>query len=269
MENRINPTQNPLTLQELGERRKNTELVAQWLQQELISILDTLRPLLVPERALANYPGAKLEFEAVEKSYGRFLQSYKELTGRPFDLARDFDSDYVTNISSRLELYRWEYLHEIPTARGAKTITMTSPLRWILTYPSSYHFSQMREAMAGRNERRTEYMRQFVINSLVMQLAISKAPGLPRLFEALRYGLTCEQPTEWNKLPLVIITSTIPSFRPPDELIAEATEFSGVPAFIELIDTDAIARAEDPLKVKIREILAASDDEPDAGTELR
>jgi hypothetical protein len=57
------------------------------------------------------------------------------------------------------------------------------------------------------------------------------------------------------KLPLVTITSCLPSFRPADDLILAATAFSGVPAFIELVDVDAVKSPKDTLKEKIEELL--------------
>jgi len=253
----MNQPQQSLTLQELPQRRKNTELVSALLQQELAGHLETLRFLLSPDRALSKYPGARLDVGGIGQAYQEFLDSYKKHTGAAFDVGHPFDSDSVSDISGKLELYRWEYPYEIKTAGGAKTITMTSPRRWVLNYPSGYDLAQLRQAVSGREGRRAEQMRQFVINSLVLQQSAAKTPGLAALFTALRYSFSRGPVAELNGLPLVVIESSIPSFRPPDELILAATEFSGVPAFIELIDTDAIDQWEDPLKVRIQEILTA------------
>jgi len=40
-----------------------------------------------------------------------------------------------------------------------------------------------------------------------------------------------------------------------DDLILAATTFSGIPAFVELIDTDATARLQDPLKTRLQELV--------------
>jgi hypothetical protein len=53
----------------------------------------------------------------------------------------------------------------------------------------------------------------------------------------------------------VVISSCVPSFRPSDELVLATTRLSGVPAFIELIDTDAIHGMQDPLKPRLEELL--------------
>jgi hypothetical protein len=51
------------------------------------------------------------------------------------------------------------------------------------------------------------------------------------------------------------LSFSLPSFRPSDDLILEATAFSGIPAFIELINTDAVHNIPDPLRVSIDELV--------------
>ena len=115
--------------------------------------------------------------------------------------------------------------------------------------------AQMRQGLAGKGERRVEHVRQFVVNALVTQLAIAHAAGLGALFSDLRYTLQTEHSPDLPKLPLTTITFGLPSFRPPDDLILAATSFSGIPAFIELIETAAAAGLQDPLKTRLQELV--------------
>ena len=71
----------------------------------------------------------------------------------------------------------------------------------------------------------------------------------------LRYDVRVEVGPGLGKLPLLTISSRISSFRPTDELILSAIRFSGVPAFIELVDTEAVRRLEDPLRQQVEKIL--------------
>lgn len=89
-----------------------------------------------------------------------------------------------------------------------------------------------------------------------MQLVIARNPGLEALFADLRFSLRTEFLPQSGQLPFVTGTSSLPSFRPDDELILAATEFSGVPAFIELIDIAALSTLQDPLKQHIESLLA-------------
>jgi hypothetical protein len=132
---------------------------------------------------------------------------------------------------------------------------MTSPVRWVLNYKANYTLNQVKHVLAGKEAVRPEYLRQFAVNSLVLQIAINRHPGLVQLFRDLRYELKVETPPELKKLPVLMITSTLTSFRPADDLIAAATAFSGVPAFIELIDTAGISERLDPFAAKIEQLM--------------
>ena len=132
---------------------------------------------------------------------------------------------------------------------------MTSPVRWVMSFTSAYTLSQVKQALAAKGERRPEHIRQFVVNALVMQLIITHTPGLASLFADLRYQLQSDSSPDLPKLPLITITSGLPSFRPTDDLILSATNFSGIAAFIQLFDVDALPAMTDPLKARIEELL--------------
>jgi hypothetical protein len=109
--------------------------------------------------------------------------------------------------------------------------------------------------MANKERPPIETRRQFVVNALVMQVAIARNPGLAELMDGLHYRLQTEAFPGLDRLPLVTLTSPLPSFRPSDDVIREATGFSGVPAFIELLDIEAIRQLRDPLREQIDRLL--------------
>jgi hypothetical protein len=98
-------------------------------------------------------------------------------------------------------------------------------------------------------------VRQFIVSALVMRLCIERFPGLVQLFSDLRYHIRVEKISGLGELPFVTITSCLSSFRPADEVILQATRFSGVPAFIELVDIDSVPLLEDPLKARLEQLL--------------
>jgi len=53
---------------------------------------------------------------------------------------------------------------------------------------------------------------------------------------------------------VVTITACLSSFRPADDLILAATAFSGVPAFIELINLEDVQTRTDTLKQRLDEL---------------
>ncbi len=249
------PTARSLSLPELVEARRATELVSQLLQEQLVGYLETLRPLVEPERLLGRYVVSKAFAPFADKALAQLQESYAAFTGRPFDLPREFDTGWLSDTSSTLELYRWEYTHAAQGVNGPKPITMTHPARWVLSYKSGYTLSQFARGLASRTDRHADHLRQFVLNSLILSQAVTRNAGLPKLLAALRYELRVEESPELGRLPLVTISSALPAYRPADDLILAATAFSGVPAFIELIDLDAIRSLEDPLKLRIQALL--------------
>jgi hypothetical protein len=244
-----------VTLQELPELRRKTEAVARLVQDQLTRHVETLRPLFAPERVLGRYAGGKVDDAAVERSYAELQQSYREFTRKPFDLPQTFEAHWLTLIGNRLVLYPWEYHHDAKTDRESKSMTMTAPLQWVLAFSSNYTLSQMRGALTAKEPPRPENVRQFVINALVLQLIVNKSPGLITLLGDLRYDLKITTSPDLKTVPLVTIRSVIPSFCPADDLLLAAAAFSGIAAFIELIDIDGIRQTKDSLSARIDEVL--------------
>jgi hypothetical protein len=246
-----------LKTEQLAELREKTEAVSGLLLSQLRGHLDTIRPLLAPRRLLGDYVRSPMKEDVIgaDVALKRLREKYKEICGKPFALPPELDEATVAMMESRLELYPWEYAHEAKNEKESKAVTMTSPVRWALTYMSGYTLSQLRQAVAGKAERRQEDVRQFLVNALVMQYVIAKFPGITRLFNDLRYDIQLETCSGLGDLPLVTITSVLPSFRPTDDVLLGAIRLSGVPAFVELIDFGAVAKLEDRLKLQIEEKL--------------
>jgi hypothetical protein len=244
-----------LTLQELTELRRKTDAVSKFLQEQLAAHLETLRPVLSPERVFSKYLGTKGDHVLAERAFAQLQQNYRPFSSRPFDVPSEFDPQWLMLVGTRLTLYPWEYAHEVKTGRETKTITMASPVRWVISFTSAYSLSQVRQGIAGKGERRVEHIRQFVVNALVTQVTISHASGLAALLADLRYQVQTEYAPDLPKLPLTTIAFGLPSFRPADDLILSATTFSGIPAFVELVDTDAASELQDPLKTRLQELV--------------
>ena len=240
-----------MTLQELPEIRRKTEAVARLLHEQLKQHLDTLRPVFSPERVFGKHLGGKVDVPGSERALLDLQQTYRDFSARPYDLPMEFDPHWLTLVGNKLELHPWDYNHEAKAGAETKSVTMTSPLRWILCYGSNYSVSQARQVLQGREQRRPEYLRQFVVNALVLQAVVSRFSGLAQLFSDLRYELGAASSSELGKLPLITVTSCLTSFRPSDDLILAATAFSGVPAFIELINLDEIRNPRDTLRERV------------------
>lgn len=245
------PSDKAVTLQDLPELRRKSEGVSKFLRDQITAHLETLRPLFAPERLFGKYAGGKVDVNGAERALAELQQAYKPFTSKPFDLPEPLEQHWLTLVGNALELHPWEYVHPVQ----GKPITITSPVCWVVNYRSNYSLAQVKNVLNGKEAVRHDYLRQFLVNALVLQLVLSRNPGLTQLFQDLRYEIKVQTPAELKRLPVVTITSYLASFRPADDLIQAATAFSGVPAFIELLNLDAVHTAKDSLKEKLDELL--------------
>ena len=254
-ETSLSPTKN-LSFEQLAAARKSTQAVSDFLEKKLLDYLDTLRSLLLPERLLGKLAGSKFEVPGTDKALAELQDSYRRLPGKPFDFPKEFETDWLVDVGVKLELQRWEYAREISVESGKRNILITSPTRWILGYGPGYTASQAIQAFASRQDRRgIDQLRQFVVNALVMQALIARSTGLSSMLAELRYDVIALTHPGLRSLPLVVIQSHLPTFLPPEPVIAAATELSGINAFIELIDADAVRQLADPFKVRISQLI--------------
>jgi hypothetical protein len=250
-------TAKSLTFEQLVDLRAKTEAVAQLLQTQLRAHLETLRPLFSPRRVFGKYVGGKEEIAGAEKAFAQLRTQFQAVCGRPFSLPPELEQDVLSDIDGRLELFPWEYTHDATHQNETRTLTITSPLRWVLTFSSGYTLSQLRQTLAGQQERRSDYVRQFVLSALVMRLLLEKFPGIGQVLTDLRYQVGTDACPGLGDLPLVTISACLSSFRPADDLILTATRFSGVPAFIELVDIATVPTLQDPLKLRLEQMLSS------------
>jgi hypothetical protein len=241
----------PLTLAELPELRRKTEAISRFLRDQIAAHLETLRPLFAPERILGKYAGGKVDVPGVERTFTELQQSYHPFAHKPYDLPETLDSNWLTLVGNALELHPWDYVHLVQ----GKPIMMSSPVRWVVNYRANYTPTQVKAVLKDKETARPDYLRQFVVNSLVLLLVLHRNSGLGKLFQDLRYELKTETVPDFKGLPLVTITSCLTSFRPADDLIQAATAFSGIPAFIELLDLDAVKSPKDGLKENLDALL--------------
>lgn len=241
----------PLTLQELPDLRRKTEAISQLLRQQIVGHFETLRPLLAPERIFGKAAGGKTDVPGADLALEELQKKYRQFTHKPYDLPADFNANWLTLVGNALELHAWEYVHPIQ----GKNITMSSPVRWVVNYRSNLDLPGVKTMLTGKESPRLDYLRQFVVNALVLQTLLARTPGLAPLFADLRYELKTETPNDLGGLPVVTINSILTSFRPADDLILPATAFSGVPAFIELVDRESLKSPKDNLKDKIEGVL--------------
>ena len=142
-----------MTLQELPEIRRKTETISKLLQEQLKQHLDTVRPLLAPERVFGKYAGGKFVVTGDERAMTELQRAYQGFAAKPFDLPAEFDPQWLTLVGNKLELHPSEYEHEATAGTDTKKITMTCPLQWVLSYGANYSLAQARQVLAGKEQR--------------------------------------------------------------------------------------------------------------------
>jgi hypothetical protein len=249
------PTKN-LSFEQLAAVRKRTHVISDFLEKQLLSYLDTLRSLLLPERILGKLVGSKFDVPGADKTLTELQESYRRLPGKPFDFSKEFETDWLSEVGVKLELQRWEYSREIATESEKRTVAFTSPTRWIVGYGPGLSFAQAIQAFSRKQDRRgNDQLRQFVVNTLVFNSLIARSGGIIALLNDLRYKVQLETHPSLSGLPLAVVQSQVSTFLPPEPVIAAATELSGINAFIELIDLDAIRELRDPFLERIAQLV--------------
>ena len=248
----------PVSLGDLPRLRAGTDAITKALRADLEQHLETLQVLFAPRRILGRFSGGSAgrdDVAGAERTVAALEAAYKEVAPQPpFVLRPQLDREVLKQID-RLELYPWEYPHEVRSDSEVRVVDITSPVRWVMNYSSGYTLSQLRKAVAGRDEKRPDDMRQFVVNSLVLKALLEHFPALTRMLAHLRFEVSFEKAQGLGALPLVTLQSHLGSVRPPDDVILGATAISGVNAFIELVDHHAVASLRDPLRERIERAL--------------
>ena len=245
----------PQSISQMLILRKLTRGVADHLTQQLRSHLATLAPLINPRNLFGLHlrsttkQSVKGEAEAFEQLKGLYLP----LAGSsPFNLRKDLESPLdIDNVQP--EIAPVDYAYEIQDAGKNKTITVTSPLKWVLTFSGSGP-KRLRELLAQQKTIVGTDLQLCVLNYLVMHVTLQSRPGVMKLLESLRFPVTTGKMEGFGDLPVTYIECPVTTVRPTNEVILQSTEISGTPAFEEVVDIPGIAAIRDPLKEKLLEL---------------
>jgi len=247
-----------LNTQRLLELRKLTRSVADLLRGELKQILATLMPLLEPRTLLGHYvQGApKDPVRGGDRVFKELIGAYEGVAGsRPFSLPRDLKAPIPVD-SSALEFAPFEYPHPAKGRRGGKTVRITSPLQWVVSY-SGFTPDRLKEALGAGDSSGATILEQ-VLHPLLLHVAFQQK-GVAPLFEALRFPVSTRHLPELGNLPITVVSAAIPTMRPPDETIIESTEVSGSNAFEEVVELSAVREVKDPLRDKLLAALESAE----------
>ena len=235
--------------------RRATRAIGDLLHSQLKDYLSALAPLFRPAGILGEYvQGGTKEMSALAMKAFQELQAvYGTAAGaKPFSMPKDLRPP-VEIVRSALELYKMDYPYTLNTAGQSKTIVITEPLKWQLAF-AEFAPARLRQLLSDRNRTDTDAAR-FVVHYSVLSVLAARQAGMVQMLGSLHYNLTPLRQPEFGELPLMCITSSVPTVRPPDDVIADAVEISGQEAFEEVVDAEAIANIHDPFKDQLMNIL--------------
>ncbi len=248
--------------QRLLELRKSTRAIAELLRTQMRDYLSTLAPLFRPRNVLGNYAeGGAYEASRVgEKAFKELQELYQTIAqSKLYRLPSEFKTPLEV-INPQLEMTPVEYTHIATSGNDNKTIIVTSPLKWALTY-GGFGPGRFRETLSS-SSRTNDDLQQFVLHYLMMHSVVTKQAGVCKILDALHFPLRIEYSREFGDLPLTYVSASISTVRPPDEVLVESTEVSGMNAFEEIVRLEDVEKLRDPLKEQLLAITRSRSEPP-------
>jgi hypothetical protein len=244
-----------LNIEQLLQLHTLTKEVAKLCQKQLRDYLDTIALLFRPRRILGNaIEGSEREsVGGSERTLTDLRELYRKVAVRPFDLRPELNIP-LESVSTQMQLYEWEYLHQTKTDRDWRSIKVTSPLTWVLSYSSTYSLAMLRQVLAGQEERDSDAVRAFVLRACLLHVHFTKFPAIADLLAGLRYRVEVRHSPEMGELPLVTISAPFSTVRPSDSLVTIASGLAGGASFAEVLDLGTVQNLQDPLRQQVAAI---------------
>lgn len=246
---------NRYSTEKLLALRKLTRSFADLLHGQMQLYLSALAPLMRPAALLGHYVqgGAKevskdaiKTFQELESVYGLAASS------KPFGLLKELRTPFEV-AGSALELSPVEYSYTANTAAQSKPVLITAPFKWVLSY-ADFAPARLRHLLTDKNRTDTETAR-FVLHYCLLEVIVAKQSALGQVLRALHFDLTRGRMPEFGELPIITVVSTVPTLRPPDDVIIQSTEISGRDSFEELVDVDGVLGMSDPFKDRLVDLV--------------
>ena len=199
--------------------------------------------------------GADAAYKELEVLYDTVARS------KPFDLTQELKPP-LDLVSSALDVTVMEYSYTVNTQRQSKTVVVSKPLKWALTY-TGFAPAKLADLLANRTRDPNE-LQSFIIHYLVVHLVLARQAGVRVMLDALHFPIATDRSPLFGELPITSIACAVSTLRLPDEVIIESTEVSGMDAFEEVVNVDDIPALRDPLRERLLEIVRSQGEDPTA-----
>ena len=238
--------------EELMHLRDFTRKVASILSDDANAYFKSLTPLFSPRKLFGELMagGAKEKVVGAEKNFSFIEERYKLVMKEAFGLPAKMTS-VIPQISSRISLSNWRYIEDF---NGSK-VTLVAPTEWVVCYEAPKSLQEVLQLSLDNKSPLQEELTSYVLSHLAIQLMFENNPGLRHLIKGLGYELSERTlPEVSGGLVYMVISSPVQSFRPQDELVLMATQFSGNSVFEQLVDHDEIEGLVSPLKLLLTKV---------------
>lgn len=233
----------------LIELRKLTRAVSEKIETQLKAYLATLAPLFSPLPILGEHirGGSKSPIKGAEKTFQELKSRYQTVARqKPYSLDVELSSP-IDVFAATPALTPVEYPYTAKNNDRSAELTVTSPLKWVLTYPQINPKKLLELLQENRTQVRDE-LSHALLQCLTLNLILEKRPGLTTLLNDLRFQIETTHLDGLGDLPILLISCPISTQLPPDDVIIQNTEISGIPSFEEIVNIDDIRNISDPLK---------------------
>jgi hypothetical protein len=234
--------------------RKLTRSISTALRAQLVEHVTTLTPILRPEIAFGKHiQGGQKDWVVKSDQALKDLRALYEriaLSG-PFNLRLDPTPPFDLGGLS-LELTPVEYEHLAKAGSATRLITVRRPLAWTLSY-DGFNPPALRQLLESPMRPPSELQR-FVLAYLALHIVTKMQPGVVNLLDSLRFPLTTSTDPEFGQLPLTRLGVAIATERPPDAVLIESAEVTGVDAFEEVVRLEDVKSLQDPMRQRLLEM---------------
>lgn len=241
--------------------RKVTRVISDQLSTNLSNHLTILKPLFDPVNTFGQFirGQTKITVTGADKDFQKLKELYSSVaSSRPFLPLKELESQ-LDVFGASIEINPLKYDHVVTNGDGKTTITVISPMKWIISY-KNLGLDSLRKLIAGQDIAGGVDLRECVLHYLALHFITFKKPGIATLLEALRHPVASVSIPEFAQLPIPCVSCPISTVLPADDIIIQSTEQSGTSAFEEVININDIPQMKDPLGAKIIDLIKQHDE---------
>lgn len=224
------------------------------LQSQAGGHLETVRQLFRPAAVFGHYLAGshKDAPRDAAAAIAQFKGFFAEVApSKPVSLEPSIPDIMEINFGTPI-LNSCTYSHEITTRTGPKTVTVTAPLQWVLSFPD-YPFHRFRE-LVNAPKRSVDEIQVCALHYAVLHFVVTRNPRMQSLFTALRFPIQSERVPQLGGFPVLMLRSPAGTVRPPDDVIAQVCKYSGSDTVEEILDSAQWENLEDPFAVQFNAI---------------